>query len=306
MRAFLGDPTIKAALLAALDNKGDVPLVEPGGATEPRLVEWAREIGVAPSLILLAARCFPSLGVAVDVAAVAFARQLLSKIDVGAETSGIAHAWLVWAWEGAPESLAASMPSPERHQTAADAVALHRRAASGEVVTRGAWRASRVRLNSLAQADDEQGRAAAVFEAGAWDLNLAPGAADDALHAWEGLYRARIRRADGWGEAEDSRLEGMLNEVRPILRERVGASPGRGDPTALDAYIEQWRTEFGGLMAAYDDPIWDRYTAQQKTIGEALSRLREQGRAGILHLVRETSLSDRLQWGGEKGAASNG
>jgi len=306
VRAFRGDPTIKAALLAALDNKGVVPLVEPGGATEPRLVEWAREIDVAPSLILLAARHFPSLGVAVDVAAVAFARQFLSAIDVDAETRGIAHAWLVWAWEGAPESLAASMPSPERHQTAADAVALHRRAASGDAVTREAWRAARVRLNGLAQAGDEQGRAAAVLEAGAWDFNLAPGAADDALHAWEGVYRARIRRADGWGEVEDSRIEAMLNEVRPILRERVGANPGRGDTKVLDAYLEQFQTEFGSLMAAYDDPIWDRFTAQQKAIGEALSRLRGQGRAGILHLVREAPLSDRPPWGGEKGAASNG
>jgi len=306
VKAFLGDATIKAALLAALENKRGVPLVEPGGATEPRLVEWAREIGLAPSLVLLAARYFPSTGAAVDLAAVAFARQLLSAIDVGAETSGIAHAWLAWAWEGAPESLAAGMPSPERHQTAADAVALHRRAASGEAVAREAWRAARVRLNGLAQADDEQGRAASVLEAGAWDFNLAPGAADDALHAWEGLYRARVRRADGWGDAEDSRLEGILNEVRPILRKRVGANPGRGDPNALDAYIAQWRTELGALMAAYDDPIWDRFTVQQKVISEALSRLRGQGRAGILRLIGETSQSDQSQWGGETGAASSG
>ncbi len=306
MSAFGGDPAVKAALIAALDRDETFPMVEPGGASEAKLATWAGEVGLSPAVVLLAARLKPSTGVKADPEAVAFVRELLLAIGVEAEISGVAHAWLAWSWDGASEPLSRLMPSAEGQATGASIAALHCRAARGEAVGRLDWRAARARLSPLAQADDEAGRAAAVLQAGAWDLVRAPGAVDDALSAWEGLYRTRIQAADGWGEAEEARLGALLGEVRPVVRARVGDNPGRGDPQALVVYADHWRREFTTLMAEHNDPIWDRFRTQQQAVGEALSRLRQEGRDALIRLIGEIPQHGRQRVDGTDGVASHG
>ncbi len=306
MSAFGGDPAIKAALVAALDAGEIIPMVEPGGASETRLTSWAGEVGLPPAVALLAARLKPSNGVKVDPESVAFVRALLLAIDPQADIGGVAHAWLAWSWDGASEPLSRLMGSSDGQATGMAIAALHSCAAQGEVVGRLDWRAARSRLFPLVQTDDEAGRAAAVLLAGAWDLARAPGAVEDALSGWENLYRTRIQKAGGWGEAEDARLGALLGEVRPIVRERVGENPGRGDPQALTVYADHWRREFTTVMAQHNDPIWGRFEAQQLAVGEALSRLRAEGRGVLVRLIGEASPTDRQQSDGMDGASSRG
>jgi hypothetical protein len=301
--AFHGNPAIKAAVLAALDRDPPIPLVEPGGARETVLVEWANEIGLAPALVLLAARLAPSNSLVVEGGPTAFARELLSAIDVGAEVAGVPHAWIAWAWDGATEPLRACMQSADVIEAGAQVIGLHRRATAADPVARGEWRVARARLSSLAQAKDEQGLAASMLAAGAWDFALAPGAADDALGVWEGMFRTRIRRVDGWGEAEDDRLEAVLGKVRPMLREYIGTNPGRADKEAHAIYLERLGNGLAALMSEQDDPIWDRHVALQKAIGAVLSGLRQDGRCAIVRLTQEASQSGRPQPDGHRGAA---
>ena len=305
MSAFGGDPAVKAALLAALDRGEPFPMVEPGGASETQLTTWAGEVGLPSAMVLLAVRLCPSTGIEVDPASVTFVRALLLAIGPGTDIRGVAHAWLAWSWSDAGEPLSRLMPSTEGQAAGAAIAALHACAARGDVVGRPDWRAVRTRLSRLASTDDEAGRAAAVLQAGAWDLVRAPGAVDDALSAWESLYRIRVQAADGWGEAEDAKLGALLGEVRPVVRERVGDNPGRGDPQALIVYVDHWRREFTTLMAQHNDPIWDRFRAQQQAVGEALLRLRQEGRDALVGLIGETQ-SDRQAAEGMDGIASHG
>ena len=306
MSAFGVDPAVKAALIAALDKGEPLPMVEPGGASETKLTTWAGEVGLPPAVVLLAARLSPSTGVEVDPEAVTFVRALLLAIEPRADLSGVAHGWLAWSWHDASEPLSRLMLSTEGQLAGAAIAALHACVARGNIVGRLDWRAARTRLSRLAAANDEAGRAAAVLQAGAWDLVRAPGAVDDALSAWESLYRIRIQTADGWGEAEDAKLGALLGEVRPVVRERVGDNPGRGDPQALTVYVDLWRREFTTLMEQHNDPIWDRFKAQQQAVGEALSRLRQEGRETLVRLIGETPQPDRQSADGVDGAASHG
>jgi len=287
-RAFHGDPTIKADVLAALDRGDPIPLVS-GQTAQPESGEWAGRVGLPPALVLLTAHLGGRFTAA--TAGGAFARDLVSAIEPGASIEAAAHKLAIWAWEAAPKCLCGTMTSEQFLSAGREVAGLHRRAAEGGDVTRGEWRTARATLGRLGRAQDDEDRndqclAAAVMAACAWDYRTTPGAAVDMYSAWEGLMAEGVRRADGWGKAEDERLQQLIQEKRALALEQIGPEPAGGDPDVATAHSRRLVDTMLKLLNTSDSPMPGRKAALNERIGEARTALRDQGCAAMLGLVQ--------------------
>jgi len=295
-RAFHGDPTIKADLLAAMGRGDPTPLVwgqaaqsAAQSAAQPEAGEWAGRVGLPEALVLLTAHLGGRFTAATSGGA--FARDLVSAIEPGVSIEGAAHELAIWAWEAAPKPLLEMMTSEQFLGAGGEVAALHRRAAEGEDVTRGEWRTARATLGRLGRAEDnedsdDQCLAAAVMAACAWDYRTTPGAAVDMYSAWEGLAAEGVRRADGWGKTEDERLQQLIQEKRALALQQIGPEPVGGDPDAAADHSRRLVSAMLELLNTSDDPMPGRKAALNEQIGEARTALRKQGCAALLGLVR--------------------
>ena len=211
---------------------------------------------------------------------------LLAAIAPGADIAAVAHRFAIWAWEAAPERLCEIMRSPAFHVAGGEVVDLHRRAAAGEAIDRGVWRTARATLGRLSEGGDEQALAAAVLAACAWDYRTTPGAAVDMVTAWLMLIAARLRAADGWGEAEDLRMQRTIGEQRLIAEERVGPAPDEDDADAFAAHSKRVIDELLTLVNTSVEPFSLRKAALNTRLGEARNTFRRQGASALLSLVR--------------------
>ena len=282
--AFHGDGAIKGDLLAALEQGVGTPL----SATGPEAAEtsaWAGRVGLPAALVLIAAHL--GRGAAADD----LSRDLVMAIEPGAAVVASPHRLVLWAWEGAPEPLGAMLASAESRAAGAQAASLHRRAAEGSAIARGEWRAARASLGRLGQVSGEAGKddlalAAAVMAACCWDYTSTPGAAVDMLSAWEGLVSEQLRRAEGWGVAEDERFLQLIRAERVHVLEDLGPEPTEGEEAAAD----HKRRLVEGLLERLntsDNPLPARKAALNERIVAARGKLREQIGAALLGIVRE-------------------
>jgi len=280
--AFHGDPAVKAELLAELEAGVVAPLSVSGPET-PDAAAWAARVGLPLALVLLTAH----LGRAVSHLPLA----LVAAIEPGATIVAVAHLAPLWAWDGAPDPLRPMMVSAIGQAAGVEAVSLHRRMAAGGAVSRAEWRAVRASLGRLGQWAGEGGRndealAATVMAACCWDYATAPGAAVDMLNAWEGLVTERLRRADGWGEAEDELFQQLIRAQRTLALEALGPEP-TDDPEAAKAHGRELVERLLERLNTSQDPLPARKAALNERIAAARTELREQIAGALLGIVRE-------------------
>ena len=280
--AFHGDAAIKAELLATLDEGVSTPL-SGAGPESPDPAIWADQIGLPLALVLLTAhlgRAVPSLP-----------RGLVAAIEPGAAIVAAAHRLPPWVWEAAPDPLNPMMVSAVGHAAGVEATGLHRRLADGGAVSRAEWRAARANLGRIGQGAGEGGRddealAATVMAACCWDYATAPGAAVDMLSAWEGLVSERLRRADGWGEAEDERFQQLIRSQRALALEALGPEPTE-DADAAKAHGRRLVERLLERLNTSENPLPARKAALNERILAARAELRQQIAGALLDILRE-------------------
>jgi hypothetical protein len=278
MNAFHNDAAIKAELLQSLDRNDTLPM--PSAANPAELIAWADEVGIPQALALLMTHLAHGEG----AAAKAFVRDFLTIIEPGADTKPIAHRWVQWAWNDAPEPLKSFVDDPALLAAGNDAVALHVRVANGETLDRSTWRSTRSKLNAFTALAGDAGAAAAVLAASSWDYETVPGAASDMASSWEKMDMSRIRFAENWGEEQDARVQQIIIEEREKAEVKLGLAAGE-EPDATARHRELLVKEMLAAMDRLDEPLLRRNADMRERIVAAFERLRCDGRQALLSLL---------------------
>ncbi len=218
MSAFLGDPAIRAMLLARIDAHIAGTTLDLSGAT---LWDGVRGsplgVSVEGSDPVDYARMFGypvALAAALDMLAAqaegrgegrAFVRQWVADVPPGAELAGVPAALMLYL-----------LAAPERDGRDAaihgELVALHGLSAAGRPAGQDRWRAIRRTIVARADAlaDPALAPLQALWEAACWPADQGRSTLVGAITAWRRLDRPR--RAD-WSDRDEARALAILNAL---------------------------------------------------------------------------------------------
>lgn len=188
-----GNDANKQALRADIRAKGPMYsawLTEASMAGD--LTPISQDHGLHPALV----RLLPALGAFDEGAeALAFYDALLEAIPVGAETGDLARRAVLLTWTDPAYGRAQLVEAGPVREACEAVIALVRQSMAAPV-EKQVWRAARAKLAQVQREASAPEKVVDLVLSLAWDLEQAPGAAQDAMLAWTAQLSAEADAAD--------------------------------------------------------------------------------------------------------------
>ncbi|MBB4611920.1 hypothetical protein [Novosphingobium taihuense] len=234
-RAF-GDERKRASLIADIDAKGPIYaawLTRESVAGDISLV--SDDYGLHPAFARLLP-CLGAFGEAED--ARPFYGSLFDAIPTGADTGALAREAVLLAWTDPTYGRSKIVPQGAVREACEGVVALVRQSIDAPV-DRKAWRAARTRLLASASGDAGLEKTVDLMMSLAWDLDQAPGAAQDVMVAWTAGINAEADASDedAFSLEEGERFEIEMNKINEEAMEALAQSRSM-DSIGVEEFLE--------------------------------------------------------------------
>ena len=226
-RAF-GDNAKRQALIADVRAKGPIYTVWLTRASiEGDISSISDDYGLHPAL----ARLLPALGAFGEFDdALPFWEALLEAIPTGADTGRLARETLLLAWTHPTYGQSKAVAQSEVSEACEEIVALVRRSIEAPIDKR-AWRAARAKLASVRGKEEGSEKLVDMMLSLAWDLDQAPGAAQDVIVAWTSLIdgEADASDEDRFSEEEEQAFRATMDRINEEAMQGLMDGQGDGD-----------------------------------------------------------------------------
>lgn len=268
-RAF-GNEANKQALRADIRGKGPVYTAWLTQASmEGDLTPISRDYGLHPALV----RLLPALGAfGQGDEAPAFYDALLDTIPVGAETGNIARQAVLLAWTDpiyGRSQLVEAGPARE----ACEAVIALVSQSLATAIDKQTWRAARAKLAQVQREPSAPEKVIDLVLSLAWDLEQAPGAAQDAMVAWTAQLSAEADATDEdqFTEAEAAYFKSTMDRVNEEIIASM-STEGDDDNFSYEAFVEEASRRWAADPVA--QPLKVRALARQARVKAKLAAWR--------------------------------
>ncbi|PVM84516.1 hypothetical protein DDF62_22580 [Caulobacter radicis] len=285
--AAYGDEATKQALIADIAAKGPVYSGWlTNAAFEGDLSPISQTYGLHPAFV----RLMPALGgFGATDASLPFYGSVLESLPVGADTGALARRFLLLAWTDPAHGVAQRLPLGSV-LAAGEAIIDLVRASVTARVDKKTWRAARAALAKARACEQAPEAAVDLVLSLAWDLEEAPGAAQDAMLVWSSqvMTDAAAAGPDTMTEEEN---QALFTAMRTHHEAAAAAVPDL-KPGNAEAY-ERFQAEMGRLWDG--DPagkaLKARSDARGVRINAKVAAWREAMQAQLLELAKAASLA---------------
>ncbi len=276
MTGFTGKADLLRRIAASRSGAEGADLPTPG-APAPAVAAFAAAHGMHTGFLLLVMAVAP----AADWA------EMFADLPEGADTGRIARRWMDWLWHDPATGLRAEAGAGAGLAAGDAAMAMQRRAAAGEAISRSEWRQARTAIARLPAVEPVEAAVLGVAAAACWDLDTVPGAAADMILAWRTAMFAMVDRDLGWTAEMDAGLAAREEAIRAAAEARIAADAAEAPAgESEDAAGLRMRASFtagaGAYVAAHPSDL-DRRTELRQAGYRTLSTM---AREGLLSAIR--------------------